>query len=194
MTAPSKPIGPCYDLAGAERLRLERGWTMAPDGPYWRRVVASPEPVRIVELTGIEALLDRGVLVVCAGGGGVPVVEDAHGCLRGLEAVIDKDRTAALLASELGADVLLLLTDVPAIELNWGKPDARPLADTTPEELVSIPLAAGSMRPKAVAAASFVSLTGGRAVIGSLDDAAAMLTGHAGTQVHPSRSPMELSA
>jgi carbamate kinase len=192
LTSPSKPIGPVYDLAGADRLSRERGWKMAPDGPFWRRVVASPAPVRIVELASIRALLDAGVIVICAGGGGVPVLEAPDGTLDGIEAVIDKDLSAGLVAAELGAEALLLLTDVPAVELDWGKPEARRLTDATPEELRSLRFAAGSMQPKVTAAAQFVGRTGRRAVIGSLDDAAAMLEGRAGTQVRASRAPAEL--
>ena len=126
---PSKPIGPIYDRGTAERLAAERHWTVAPDGKHWRRVVPSPEPQRIVELQTIRTLVDAGVLVVCVGGGGIPVTVDEQGALRGVEAVIDKDHLAALLARELGADALLLLTDVPYVERNHGTRLAHPIRD-----------------------------------------------------------------
>jgi carbamate kinase len=186
---PTKPVGPIYERADAERLASDRNWTIAPDGKYWRRVVPSPEPRRIVELGAIRTLVDAGVLVVCVGGGGVPVTVDPEGCLRGVEAVIDKDLSAALLARELGADALLLLTDVPAIEADWGSPHARPITTATPTELAALHLSSGSMGPKAEAATRFVRETGGTAVIGALTDARAMLAGDAGTRVLPDVEP-----
>jgi carbamate kinase len=181
--APSKPIGPVYDRTTAERTARERGWTVAPDGEAWRRVVPSPEPRAIVELTAIRLLVDAGVLVVCTGGGGVPVVERPGGALRGVEAVIDKDLAAALLARELEADALLLLTDVEGVELDRGTERARPLRAATPSELRALDLPAGSMGPKAEAAARFVEAGGGLAAICSLETAAAALAGEAGTLV-----------
>ena len=180
--APSKPVGPVYTKGHAQRLARERGWTIAPDGERWRRVVPSPEPRRIVELEAIRILVEAGVIVICVGGGGVPVIE-ASGGLRGVEAVIDKDRSAALLARELGAEALLLLTDVAAIEAEHGTPTARPLARVTAAELAVLGLPSGSMGPKAEAAATFVRETGGLAGIGALPDAAAILAGRAGTRV-----------
>ena len=118
--APTKPIGPVYAEEEARRLAAERGWTVAPDGKAFRRVVPSPEPRDIVELGTIRLLVEAGVLVVCAGGGGIPVTVDESGALRGVEAVIDKDLSAALLARLVGADFLLMLTDVAAVERNWG--------------------------------------------------------------------------
>jgi carbamate kinase len=180
--SPSKPIGPVYERADADALAAERGWTVRPDGAYWRRVVPSPQPASIVELEAIELLVRAGVLAICAGGGGVPVIEDADG-LHGVEAVVDKDLAAALLATRLRADALLLLTDVPCVELGWGTPAARPLAGATPDELRDLQLAAGSMGPKVEAASRFAEATGGTAAIGALDDAAALLAGSAGTQI-----------
>jgi carbamate kinase len=180
--SPTKPIGPIYDRLEAATLAAARGWAVRPDGPHWRRVVASPEPASIVELDAIELLVDAGVLAICAGGGGVPVVE-AGGALHGVEAVVDKDLVAALLATELGADALLLLTDVPAVQAGWGTPEARALSHATPAELRALDLAAGSMGPKVEAASRFAEATGGRAVIGALEDAAALLDGTAGTAV-----------
>ncbi len=181
--APSKPIGPVYPESQARRLARRRGWTVAADGVAWRRVVASPEPRRIIELDAIRTLVAAGVIVICAGGGGVPVVSDPEGRLRGVEAVIDKDLTAALLARELGAGALLLLTDVPAIEADHGTPRARPLRRATWEQLAELKLPAGSMGPKARAAARFVRETGALAAIGALRDAPAVLAGAAGTRV-----------
>ncbi|HEX7165564.1 MAG TPA: carbamate kinase [Acidimicrobiales bacterium] len=179
---PTKFVGPVYDEASAKRLAAERGWTVAPDGPRWRRVVPSPEPGRIVELRTIRLLVQHRVLVICAGGGGIPVVEDANG-LRGVEAVVDKDLVAALLAAQLGADALLLLTDVDAVYEGWGTPAASAIRRATPEQLRSLGAAAGSMGPKVEAAARFVEQRGGVAGIGALDDAAAILRGEAGTSV-----------
>jgi carbamate kinase len=181
--SPAKPIGPVYREAEAKRLAAERGWTVARDGTQWRRVVASPAPHAIVELPAIRLLLDHGVVVVCAGGGGIPVVVDLHGARHGVEAVVDKDHAAALLARELGADALLLLTDVPAVEVEYGTSEARPLRHASVAELGTHSFAAGSMQPKVDAACWFVSTTGKRAAIGSLSDAAAIARGDAGTQV-----------
>ncbi len=183
---PSKPIGPIYTRAEAERLAAEHGFAIAADGDAFRRVVPSPEPQRIVEIASIRILVEAGVIVVCVGGGGVPVATDPAGALRGVEAVIDKDLAAALLARELAANVLLLLTDVPNIELAWNTPDARPLRAASPAELRGLGLATGSMGPKAEGAARFAE-SGGRAVIASLEAAAAALHGEAGTVVESPR-------
>ncbi len=179
---PSKFVGPTYDEAGARRLAAERDWVVAPDGEWWRRVVASPAPNRIVEVEIIRMLTEAGVLVVCAGGGGVPVVEVAGG-LTGVEAVIDKDLTAALLAEVLSADALLLLTDVTGVETDFGRPGSEVIRHATPSELRARTFPAGSMGPKVEAACRFVQRTGGIAAIGSLTEAAAVLAGTAGTQL-----------
>lgn len=181
--APSKPIGPVYARAEAERLAAEKGWAIAPDGSHWRRVVPSPDPQRILEIGVVELLVREGVLVVCAGGGGIPVAPDADGHLAGVEAVIDKDLAGALLARALHADVFLMLTDVDAVYADWGAPDARPIHHASPEALRARRFAAGSMGPKVEAACRFAEATGGRAVIGALSDALAMLEGRAGTTV-----------
>jgi carbamate kinase len=181
--SPSKPIGPVYSAERARALAAERGWAVGRDGDGWRRVVPSPEPRWIVELEAIELLVDAGVVVICAGGGGVPVRALEDGRLEGVEAVIDKDLAAALLARELDADALLLLTDVSAVELDHGTPEARPLRSATPAELRALALPAGSMGPKAEAAARFVEGGGRLAAICSLDDAPAALAGEAGTLV-----------
>jgi len=179
---PSKPVGPVYERAEADRLRVERGWTIVPDGRGWRRVVPSPEPLEIVELPAIRILLDGGALVVCVGGGGVPVVRDGAGRLTGVEAVVDKDLSAALLARQLQADALLFLTDVPGIQRDFGTDRARTVPELRSDELDRLALAAGSMAPKAAAAARFAA-TEGLAVIGALEDASALLDGRAGTRV-----------
>src|SRR5215207_4775581 len=135
---PTKFIGPVYDRVTAELLATERGWTVKADGTHWRRVVPSPDPRSIVELSTIRLLVEAGVLVVCVGGGGIPVVVDLDGRLRGVEAVIDKDRAAALLAYGIGADALLLLTDVDAVQRDYGAPQAAPIAAATPGELLAL--------------------------------------------------------
>jgi carbamate kinase len=180
---PTKPVGPVYDEAEARRLAAERGWSVAPDGPVWRRVVASPVPQGVVETAVIDQLVRSGVVVVCAGGGGIPVSQSADGALSGVEAVIDKDQTAALLAEALGADALLLLTDVAAVETNFGHEDSEPIRRATPTDLRAHSFAAGSMGPKVAAACRFVERTGGIAAIGSLTDAVALLAGETGTLV-----------
>jgi carbamate kinase len=180
---PTKPIGPTYTEEQARRLAAEHGWKVARDGAHFRRVVASPEPREIVERAPIRRLVDAGVVVICAGGGGVPVVRD--GRLHGVEAVVDKDLTAALLALDLDADRLVMLTDVPDVERDWGLPTARPIAHATPEELRTLRFAAGSMAPKVEAACRFAEASGETAAIGALGDLVAVVGGSAGTQVAP---------
>jgi carbamate kinase len=182
-SSPTKFIGPIYDESEAEALAADRGWSMRRDGRTWRRVVPSPQPRSIVELSTIRLLMQAGVLVVCVGGGGIPVIVDRDGRLRGVEAVIDKDRAAALLAYGLEADALLLLTDVSAIERNYGTNEAAPIAEATPSELRALGLPDGSMGPKAEAAAWFAEVTGGHAAIGALADAHAVLAGERGTTI-----------
>ena len=188
---PTKPIGPVYDKGESQRLAAEHGWTVAPDGPHFRRVVPSPEPREIVELDAIETLLDGGSIVVCAGGGGIPVVRDGA-CLRGVEAVIDKDLTAALLGEQLHADRLVMLTDVPHVERGWGTPAAAPIGDATPDELRELEFAAGSMAPKIDAACRFVEHTGGDAAIGDLAQLAEVAACRSGTRVHAVSRPSEV--
>jgi carbamate kinase len=182
-TRPTKFVGPTYDELTARAIADERDWSVAPDGAAWRRVVPSPEPLEIVEARSIRRLIEAGVLVVCAGGGGVPVVRGAAGALVGVEAVIDKDLTAALLAETIGADVLLLLTDVTAVEAAFGTPDARPIRSATPAELRAHGFPAGSMGPKVEAACRFTERTSGGAAIGALTEAVAVFEGTAGTRV-----------
>lgn len=179
---PEKFIGPVYAHPVAERLARDRGWTIAPDGPSWRRVVASPEPRSIVELATIRLLVEAGVIVVCVGGG-IPVVVDRDGRLHGVQAVIDKDRAAALLAEGLGADALLMLTDVEAVQVDYGTAAARPLHDIDAGALRKLAFAPGSMGPKVQAACRFAERTGGLAGIGALENAAAILRGERGTRV-----------
>ena len=181
--APTKPIGPIYDAETGRRMAAERGWPMVPDGAGWRRVVASPMPLRILEIATLRHLVADGVLVICGGGGGIPVVVDAGGAVHGVEAVIDKDRTAALLGRDLGADGLLLLTDVEAVFSDWGGQSARPMGATTAAELMALDLDPGTMAPKVAAACGFVADTGGFAGIGRLQDAVAILAGRAGTRL-----------
>ena len=185
---PTKPVGPSYDRQEAQRIAHESGHVFAiQPGGSWRRVVASPLPVRIVEEAPLRALADAGHVVVAAGGGGVPVVEH-RGRLRGVEAVVDKDRTAALLARAVGADRLMILTEVPQVQVGFGTPAARALSSLTVSEarrlLAAGEFPSGSMGPKVEACADFVA-GGGTAVIAALSDAAAAARGEAGTAVVP---------
>ncbi|HET6774518.1 MAG TPA: carbamate kinase [Acidimicrobiales bacterium] len=185
---PTKPIGPVYTREEADRLVAERGWAMKPDGKHHRRVVASPEPRRIFELRPIKWLIERGCVVICAGGGGIPTMyaPGRENWLVGVEAVIDKDRASALLARQLEADLLVLATDVDGVYTGWGTPDQRRIDSATPGTLAGLDLVAGSMGPKVEAAVHFVEATGCRAVIGALDDLPAILEGRGGTVVSSS--------
>ena len=185
---PTKPIGPLYDDAEAARLQREKGWAFVRDGERMRRAVPSPAPKRIFGIDVIRMLLEQGVLVICAGGGGIPTTYTADPSpagrrLRGVEAVIDKDLASALLAIEIGADALLIVTDVDAVYTGWGTPDQRPIRNATPAELSAQGFAAGSMGPKVRAACWFAERTGGFAAIGSIHDTQALLRGDAGTRV-----------
>jgi carbamate kinase len=180
---PTKPIGPVYSEAEARRLAVARGWTVAADVGGYRRVVPSPEPRELVELTTIRLLVEAGVVVVCAGGGGIPVVLDSSGGLRGVDAVVDKDLSASLLAVRIGADALLMLTDVDAVQRGFGGREPEPIRRIDVRELRALGLPAGSMGPKAEAACRFVEATGGLAAIGALEQARAVLSGNAGTTV-----------
>jgi carbamate kinase len=180
---PEKFIGPIYEDNMAHKLAADRGWSIAPDGRLWRRVVPSPEPRAIVELDTIRLLVQQRVIVVCAGGGGIPVTVERDGRLVGVEAVVDKDRAAALLAEGLGADALLMLTDVPVVQEHFGTPQARDLRDVRVDELRELSFAPGSMRPKVEAACRFAERPGAMAGIGALADAAAILRGERGTRV-----------
>jgi carbamate kinase len=172
-----------YGREEAERLAAEKGWAIAPDGGSFRRVVASPDPKRILELGVIELLVRERVIVVCAGGGGIPVEEMPDGSIRGVEAVIDKDFAGALLATSLHADAFLMLTDVDAVYADWGTPSAWPIHRASPETMLRRAFAAGSMAPKVAAACRFVQANSGFAAIGSLSQAAEMLRQESGTIV-----------
>ncbi|MEU4294668.1 carbamate kinase [Kribbella sp. NPDC026596] len=179
---PTKYVGTGYPEDHAQLLESTSGWTFRQDGSQWRRVVASPEPRRIVELDAADVLLRNGMTVILAGGGGIPVVERNSG-LAGVEAVVDKDLTAALVATELRADLFVMLTDVPAVYLDYGTPKQRPLHEITVADLAALTFPEGSMGPKVRAAARFVEATKGRAAVGSLDETAAVIAGTTGTQI-----------
>jgi len=179
---PSKAIGPVYSRVEAEAMARSRGWAVEKEGKAWRRVIAAPRPVSILEARVIELLVAHGVTVICAGGGGIPVAEKRDGSLAGVAAVIDKDLTSALLAEQLRADRLLLLTDVDAVYLYWGTAAARAIRRAGPDALDPLTFAPGSMRPKLQAAMRFAAQTGKPAAIGRLEDAAGVLAGTAGTR------------
>jgi carbamate kinase len=180
---PDKPIGAVFTETDAAIATRDRGWAMALDGAAYRRVVASPKPVRLLEMQAVHGLLDCGTIVICAGGGGIPVVAEGDGCHRGVEAVVDKDRSAALLAREIDADLFVIATDVRGVYLDWGKPSARPIRSASPDALDALGFAAGSMAPKVEAACDFARRTGHRAVIGALSDIEQMVAGTAGTSI-----------
>ncbi|MGB8622210.1 MAG: carbamate kinase [Paracoccaceae bacterium] len=180
---PTKPVGPVYTKEESERVGRTRGWTMAPDGDSFRRVVPSPRPLGILEIDVIGMLVDQGVIVICAGGGGIPVARRRDGSLVGIEAVIDKDHASGLLATQLRADAFLMLTDVDAVYTGWGTPQQSAIGRISASALRKKQFAAGSMGPKVAAACDFVEATGGIAGIGALDDASDLLTGAAGTMV-----------
>jgi carbamate kinase len=182
---PTKFVGPVYERSAADRLAADRGWVFKRDGDRWRRVVASPLPVRIFEIRPIRWLLEHGTVVICAGGGGVPTMyaPGADRRLVGVEAVIDKDLASALLARDLAADLLVMATDVDGVYRGWGTPDQLRIGRTTPAELGGLEFPPGSMGPKVAAAVEFVGRTGRRAVIGALDEIEGLVAGTAGTNV-----------
>jgi carbamate kinase len=195
---PTKPIGPIYTEDEAEKLADEKGWVFKPDGDSFRRVVPSPLPRQIFGIEPIEWLLGQGAVVVCAGGGGIPVMYTDEAVpagrrLVGVEAVIDKDLASALLAKDLRADALAIVTDVDAVYSGWGTPQQRAIRRATPEALAESEFAAGSMGPKVRAACQFVEETGGIAAIGSISDTPALLRGEAGTLVTPDANGLELA-
>jgi carbamate kinase len=183
---PTKPIGPRYSETEAAELTAQRGWTLRQEGERWRRVVASPAPKRIFEIRQAAWLLERGAVVICAGGGGIPVMYGPGRQLVGVEAVIDKDRASALLASDLDAEALVLATDVDGVYVDWGTKDARLIARAHPDALQSLAkqFDGGSIGPKVEAACRFATETPGRfTAIGGLGDIEPMLAGTAGTLV-----------
>ena len=180
---PSKPIGPVYSKAEAERLAAENGWSIAADGDRFRRVVASPRPTRIFEIRPIKWLLEKGCIVICAGGGGIPTLYGTDGKLKGVEAVIDKDLCSALLAEQLESDLLVIATDVSTVFSDWGQATQQSISAAHPDALAKLDFAAGSMGPKVQAACEFARNTGKVAVIGSLADIQAIVQGKAGTRI-----------
>jgi carbamate kinase len=191
-TNPTKFVGPIYDEAEARSLAAENGWTVKADGAHWRRVVPSPKPKRIFEIRPMRWLIEKGVVVICAGGGGIPTMyapgEERR--LVGVEAVIDKDLATSLLARELDADLFVMATDVDAVYADWGAPQQRRLDRITAAELRAMEFPAGSMGPKVEAATEFVEATGKRAVIGSLADLDGAVAGTAGTNVVTESAPV----
>ena len=179
---PTKPIGPVYSEKEARRLAEDKGWDINQDGEYWRRVVPSPEPHRIFELRPIHWLLEKGTVVICAGGGGIPTSYVKKGKLEGVEVVIDKDRASSLLAFELDADLLIMATDTDGVYTDWGGDSQKIISKTTAEEIGQYTFDKGSMGPKVEAACNFVERSGQRAVIGSLNDLKKMVDSLAGTQ------------
>jgi carbamate kinase len=188
---PSKPIGPVYPEAEARRLAAERGWTVAPDGDGYRRVVASPLPKRIFQVRPVKWLLEKGCIVICAGGGGIPTMYAPGRRLHGVDAVVDKDRASAMLARELEVDCFVMATDADAVYLDWGKPTQRAVRRASPQALAAHPFADGSMGPKVEAATEFAARTGKTAAIGALADVARMVRGEAGTIVTREAGEME---
>jgi len=187
---PTKPIGPFYDEQQAGALERENGWRFAQDaGRGWRRVVPSPMPREVVEWPAIKILVEGGVLTIATGGGGVPVVRDADGHLQGIDAVIDKDRASDLLARLIGADTLVIITQVEVVFAGFGTPDQVALPVLTAERAATMladgEFPAGSMGPKVEAALSFLAAGGREVVITSPENLAAAIEGRAGTRIVP---------
>ncbi len=192
--SPAKFVGPVYAKEAADALAAEKGWAFKPDGTSWRRVVPSPQPRQILEIQPISWLLERGAVVICAGGGGIPIMyssSSGSGEVVGVEAVIDKDLASELLAEDVAADLFVMATDVDGVYVGWATPQQRRLDRATPEELAGYQFAAGSMGPKVEAASRFAAKTGKRAAIGSLADITGIVAGQAGTSVVPQRAPAE---
>lgn len=180
---PSKPIGPIYNKKEAKNLATKYGWTILNDGVKFRRVVPSPEPILIPDIPIIEILLKHNIIVICAGGGGIPIIRQADGKYIGVEAVIDKDKASALLAKNLGADVLLMLTDVDAVYKDWGTVKQKPIKNIKTTKINQMSFENGSMGPKIEAACDFVNATNGKAGIGTLKDALRIIEGTSGTLI-----------
>jgi carbamate kinase len=188
---PSKPIGPVYTEEESRRLAAEKGWVMAPDGDGFRRVVASPLPKRIFQIRPVKWLLEKGCIVVCAGGGGIPTMYAPGRRLQGIDAVVDKDRASCLMARELEVDLFIMATDADAVYLDWGKPTRRAIRRASPQALAAYDFATGSMGPKVEAAVEFAERTGKTAAIGALADVARIARGEAGTIVTPEAGEVE---
>jgi len=182
---PTKFVGPVYEKADAERLAAQKGWSIKADGAKWRRVVASPKPKRIFEIRPVKWLLEKGTVVICAGGGGIPTMYEAGSDrkLIGVEAVIDKDLCSELLARELNADLFIMLTDADAVYVDWGKPTQKSIRRASVAALGAMEFAAGSMGPKVEAACRFAAETGKSSAIGALEDLGRIIAGEAGTTV-----------
>ncbi len=180
---PAKPVGPVYTKEEADKLAAEKGWAVKADGNHFRRVVPSPLPKSIHEIEIVKKLSESHVMVIASGGGGVPVVKAADGTLTGIEAVVDKDLSGALLADQMGADALIIMTDVEAVCVDFGKPTQKSIAKISPEETKQLDLPAGSMGPKVEACAKFVNNGGKYAAIGSLYDLEKIVAGVAGTHI-----------
>lgn len=188
---PTKPIGPVYEKEEADRLAATKGWAFAPDGAKWRRVVPSPLPKRIFQIRPVRWLLEKGCVVVCTGGGGIPTMYEAGRKLRGIEAVVDKDRASSLMARELSCDLFVMATDADAVYLDWGTPSQRAVRRASPDALKSLGFAAGSMGPKVESAIEFAESTGKTAAIGALADVTRIAKGEAGTLVSKAFTGLE---
>jgi carbamate kinase len=180
---PTKPVGPIYDRAEAERLQQEKGWSMAPDGEHFRKVVPSPQPQRIIEINAIRMLVDSGVGVICAGGGGIPVAYNGNRKLFGVEAVIDKDLASGLLARGLDAEMFVMLTDVANVYTDFGTENRKSIRAAHPDVLEAMNFMAGSIGPKVLGACQFVRETGHKSAIGQLSDLTKIMRGEAGTLI-----------
>jgi carbamate kinase len=182
---PTKFVGPVYEKPDADRIAKEKGWVFKADGPKWRRVVPSPQPKRIFEIRPIKWLIEHNTVVICAGGGGIPTMYErgASRKLVGVEAVIDKDLCSELLARELEADLFIMATDAPGVYIDFGKPEAKVIRQSTPAAIGKYSFPAGSMGPKVEAACHFATATGKTAAIGALADIPAIVQGKKGTQI-----------
>ncbi|HUM00997.1 MAG TPA: carbamate kinase [Thermoanaerobaculia bacterium] len=189
--SPDKPIGPVYTREEADRLTAEKGWTVAPDGAGFRRVVPSPKPKRIFQTRPVRWLLEKGCIVICAGGGGIPTMYGKDGKLHGVEAVVDKDRAGALMARELECDLFVMATDADAVYVDWGTPAQRGIRRAHPAALAAWPFAAGSMGPKVESAVEFAVATGKTAAIGALADVGRIVLGEAGTLITTAATGVE---
>jgi carbamate kinase len=188
---PDKPIGPVYTREEADRLSAEKGWAMALDGAGFRRVVPSPKPKRIFQTRPVRWLLEKGCIVICAGGGGIPTMYGPDGKLHGVEAVVDKDRAGALMARELDCDLFVMATDADAVYADWGSPTQRAIRRASPEALRGLRFSAGSMGPKVESAIEFAETTGRTAAIGALADVGRIVRGDAGTRIEAGAAGIE---